>query len=75
MYNETIKPEDVLILVDGTKSRGMTPKIIIDNYYRNNEELNFKSVYSIKGIIIHADNINDAIKEYKDIKNNILEDN
>lgn len=72
MSKENIKPEDVLILVDGTKSRGMTPKTIIDNYYKNNEELDFKSVYSIKGIIIHADNINDAIKEYTDIKNNLL---
>lgn len=75
MYNEIIKPKDVLILVDGTKPRGMTPKTIIDNYYKNNEELDFKSVYSIKGIIIHANSINDAIKEYKNIVNNLLKDN
>lgn len=72
--NISVKPEDIIILIDGTRTRGMVPKAVSNGYYKNNEELDFKSVYSIKGIIIHADNIDNAIKEYKDIVNNLLED-
>lgn len=71
---EIVKPEDVLVLIDGPKINGIVPKNIAGEYYKYKDKLNFKSVYSIKGIIIHANNVKEAIEQYKEIKSNLLED-
>ena len=68
-----VKPEDVIVLIDGTKAKGLVPKKIINDYYKNGNKLDFKSTYSIKGIIVEAHNIDEAIEQYKEIKLNLLE--
>ena len=69
-----IKPEDIIILIDGSKTRKLIPKNIINDYNKNGNELDFKSTYSIKGIIIEAYNTEEALIKYKEIKSNLLED-
>ena len=69
-----VKPEDILVLIDGKRIRYTIPKEVINDYISTGKPLDFESTYSICNIVIKAKNVEEAIEKYKEIKSNLLED-